>query len=371
MFSLLYKNLLKPILFSFDAELVHHNMTLFGNFLGRSVASKNLTRKLFYYKNNILKSKICGINFENPVGLSAGFDYNADLTQIIGDVGFGFETVGTITNLSYEGNPSPRLGRLPKSKSLLVNKGFKNQGANTISEKLSKLKFDIPIGVSIGRSNSPILKDIENSIQDIVSAFRIFEKSGSKHAYYELNISCPNLIHGNKNITFYPAKNLELLLKSIDKLKLKKPLFIKMPISEDDKSFVKMLDVIKNHRVDGIIIGNLQKDRTNPAFDKLEIRNATAGNFSGVPCRRRSNELISLSYRHTKGKLVIIGCGGIFSAYDVYEKIKLGSSLVMMITGMIFEGPQVIGRINKELARLISEDGFNSVTEAIGYYHRA
>lgn len=370
MLSFIYKTTVKPTLFLFDAEFIHHTMTSVGNTLGKFEISKNITKSLFYYKHKSLSQKINGVNFDNPIGLSAGFDYDADLTQIIGDVGFGFSTIGTVTNIPYEGNPAPRLGRLPKSKSLLVNKGFKSKGAEAISRKLNSQSFSAPIGVSIGRSNSSTLKTIDESIEDIKKAFKTFEKSKVKNAYYELNISCPNLIHGAKNITFYPPKNLEKLLKEIDSLKLKKPLFIKMPISEDDKSFVAILKVVVKHKVDGIIIGNLLKDRSSDSFDKTEIKNATMGNFSGAPCRRRSSELIALAYKHTAGKLVIIGCGGVFNARDAYEKIKLGSSLIMMITGMIYEGPQVVGQINRELVELLREDGYKNISEARGAYFR-
>src|SRR3989344_9014677 len=258
----IYKQLLKPLFFQFDAEAVHDLMTATGKFLGQFEVTKNFTSRLFSYKNKSLTQKIHGITFANPIGLSAGFDYNAQLTQILPSVGFGFETVGTITNIPYEGNPKPRLGRLPKSKSLLVNKGFKSEGVDEVIKKLKRLRFEIPIGLSVGRSNSATLKTIEESIGDIIESFKKFEAAKLATAYYELNISCPNLIHGGKNITFYPPKNLEKLLAKIDKLNLKKPLFIKMPITEPNLATEKMLDTIVKYKVSGVIFGNLQKDRT-------------------------------------------------------------------------------------------------------------
>lgn len=355
--------------FKLDPELVHNSITRLGKTLGKIKTSKDLIKSLFFFASPALRQKIAGIEFGNPIGLSAGFDYNAELTQILPSVGFGFASVGTITNLPYEGNPRPRLGRLPKSKSLLVNKGFKNKGTDIISGNLSRLIFAIPIGISIGRSNSSRLKTLEESIDDIVASFKKFEKSGVKHSYYELNISCPNLIHGGQSITFYPPKNLEILLSNLDSLRLKKPMFVKMPISEPDENFKAMLEVIARHKVSGVIIGNLQKDRSHPSFDKSEIKKAKNGNFSGIPCRARSNELISLAYKTVGSKLVIVGCGGVFGAHDAYEKIKLGSSLVMLITGMIYKGPQLIGQINRDLVKLLKEDGYKNISEAVGAYH--
>ena len=154
---------------------------------------------------------------------------------------------------------------------------------------MKRLRFEIPIGLSVGRSNSATLKTIEESIGDIIESFKKFEAAKLATAYYELNISCPNLIHGGKNITFYPPKNLEKLLAKIDKLNLKKPLFIKMPITEPNLATEKMLDTIVKYKVSGVIFGNLQKDRTNPTLDKAEVAAATAGKFRGGPRRARSN----------------------------------------------------------------------------------
>jgi len=317
-----------------------------------------------------LEQNIAGTKFKNPIGLAAGFDYDGRLTQILPSFDFGFETIGTITNLPYGGNQKPRLGRLPKSKSLMVNKGFKNLGAVKTAEKLAGQTFKIPLGISIGQTNQKG-KKIERSeirrrrtaIEDILSAFRIFEYSNIKSSYYELNISCPNLFG---NISFYPPKSLDELLTSVDGLKIKKPIFVKMPINQTNNEILKMLDVISRHRIAGVIFGNLQKDRNDPSLDRKEVKKFKKGNFSGKPTEKRSNELIALAYRRHKGKLLIIGCGGVFSAEDAYRKIKLGASLVQLITGLIYEGPTLVAQINNELSTLLRLDGFKNINEAIG-----
>lgn len=360
----LYRNILKKLFFLIDAEVVHENMLLSGEFFGKLKWIKNFTRWLFVKRDKKLEQKIAGINFEFPVGLAAGFDYEAKLTQFLPSLGFGFATVGTITNLPYKGNPKPRLGRLPNSKSLLVNKGFKNEGAKYISEKLSKLKFNYAQGISIGRSNNESLVDQKSSIKDIVSAFKTFEKAKVKNAYYELNISCPNLIHGN--VDFYSPKKLEELLSAVDKLRLKKPVFIKMPIEKSNKEVLSMLLVIVKHKIAGVIIGNLQKDRNNKALDKNEVNNFKMGFYSGKPTWERSNELIEFAYKNFGKKLVIIGCGGIFSAEDAYTKIKLGASLVQLITGLIYQGPQLVSEISFGLSDLLKKDGFSHISQAVG-----
>lgn len=361
--SIGYRYLLKPILFQFDPEGVHTGMVNLGEMLGRCFCSRSLMRALFSYQNDVLNQTLHGINFSNPIGLAAGFDYNAKLTQILPVVGFGFGSVGTITFSSYQGNTKPILGRLPKSRSLMVNKGFKNEGAETVITKLAKLRFNYPVGISIGRTNTLSLKTQKDSIKDIVKTFILFEESKVNHAYYELNISCPNLFG---NISFYPPKNLKELLKEIAGLKLKKPIFIKMPIEESDKEILAMLDVITKFPIQAVIIGNLQKNKEDPALDPAEVAKFTQGYFSGKPTWTRSNELIKIAYKNFGKKLTIIGCGGVFSAEDAYTKIKLGATLIQLITGMIYQGPSLIGQMNYGLVKLLKQDGFKHVSEAVG-----
>lgn len=370
-----YQNILKRIFFLFDPEFVHIRMVKSGVIIGASRILKTCTSYVFEYKNTKLTQDFFDIEFKNPIGLAAGFDYHADLTQTLSSVGFGFQSIGTITNLAYEGNPYPRLGRLPKSKSLMVNKGYKNLGAIATIKKLqdilssrarSRKNFPIPLGVSIGRTNSRENVTQKESVLDIIEAFKLFEHSGLPFHYYELNISCPNL-YGN--VSFYPPKNLDQLLASVDKLKIKRPIFVKMPIEKTNREFLQMIEVIAKHSPKGLIIGNLQKDRKHPSLEPEEVAKFTVGNFSGKPCFDRSNELIALAYKKYKKRFLIIGCGGVFSASDAYEKIKRGASLVQLITGMIFQGPQLIGQINLGLTDLLAKDGYHHISEAIGSIH--
>ncbi|MEK7165989.1 MAG: hypothetical protein AAB874_04255, partial [Patescibacteria group bacterium] len=259
--------------------------------------------------------------------------------------------------------PRPMLGRLPESKSLMVNKGFKNEGAQAVVDKLTDLSFSIPLGISLGRTNSRELVTQRESVKDIIEAFNIFEKSPLAHVYYELNISCPNLFG---NVSFYPLKNLRELLREIDKLHLKRPVFVKMTIEKSDRETREMLDVICDHSPRGVIFGNLQKNRKDPSLIPAEVSRFPVGFFSGKPTFKRSNELVRLAYRHYHKRLVVIGCGGIFSGTDAYEKICLGASLVQLITGMIFEGPQLISDINFQLEELLKRDGFGHLSDAVG-----
>lgn len=362
--AFIYQKIIKQVFFLLDAEFVHISHIFLGDLLGKSLL-KNYINWKFNYSTSKLKQKVSGISFPGPVGLAAGFDYEARLTQILYSLGFGFQSVGTITNLSYKGNPKPRLGRLPKSKSLMVYKGFKNEGAKAVENKMRNQKYEIPVGISIGMSNNLSIKNTNDAVKDVVAAFKIFDKSQTKNKYYEINISCPNLI--NTAVNFYKPVNLNLLLQSINRLKIKKPIFIKMPISLTNKEFLSLLDIISQYKIiRGVIIGNLLKDRMSPLLNKQEVKKFKVGNFSGKPCEPRSNELIKLTYKKYGEKLIIIGCGGVFNGQDAYKKIRLGASLVQLITGMIYQGPQLISQINLELERLLEKDGFSNIKQAIG-----
>jgi dihydroorotate dehydrogenase subfamily 2 len=331
--------------------------------LGKIKPLANALKFFVRFEDPMLEQSLFKIKFQNPVGLAAGFDYRAQLTQILPSIGFGFGTIGTITNSSSEGNPKPRLGRLIKSKSLMVNKGFRNSGIKNVLQKLNKLSFEIPIGISIGKTNTDKLTTQKQAIEDIVNAFKLTDKSAISFSYYELNISCPNLIG---NISFYPPEKLEELLTEIKKFKLSKPVFIKMPIDQSNNEILNMLKVITKYPIQGVIFGNLQKNRKDQSFDRQEVLKYKVGNFSGKPTEKRSNELIKLTYKNYGGKLLIIGCGGIFNAQDAYTKIKFGASLIQLITGLIFEGPLLPAEINSDLKELLQKDGFKHISQAIG-----
>lgn len=359
-----YKLFGKPLLFLIPADTIHDIAMAAGRFAGSVGIIRWFCARTFVYKNPALRIKIGKMTVQNPIGLSAGYDYTASFVHILPSIGFGFQTVGTISANPCAGNEAPRLGRLLKSQSLLVNKGFRNPGADVIVTRLEKQSFSFPVGISIGRTNDETTLDLSSAIKDIVSGFQKFETSKVRHSYYELNISCPNL---KGSLSLYPPENLKKLLDAVTKLKLTKPVFVKMPIEKSDAEVRAMLAVIAKYKwVTGVIFGNLQKDRKDKAFVKEEVTTAGKGHFSGKPTFRRSNELIKLAYKEHGKRFIIVGCGGIFSAEDAYRKIRSGATLLQLITGMIFEGPQRIAEINEGLIQLLHQDGYSHVSEAVG-----
>lgn len=356
----LYKHLAKPIFFRQDPEKVHDRMTAVGEFLGRCKISRAITSRLFRYDDSSLEQTVLGMRFSNPIGLAAGFDKNAQLMDILPSVGFGFEEIGSVTGELCEGNPKPRLWRLPESKGLVVNYGLKNDGCEAIASRLSQKKFDFPIGISIAKTNSPATVDVEVGISDYEKAFRAFSSIGH---YFTINVSCPNAFGGEP---FTDPFRLELLLTRLDAIRTEKPIFLKLPVDFSTTELDALVAVAARHRVHGIILSNLTKNRERSEIKPEEISGITKGGISGKPTFDASNAQIEHLYKTSGSRFVIMGCGGIFSAEDAYEKIKRGATLVQLITGMIFQGPQLIGEINRGLVRLMKRDGFKNIGEAVG-----
>lgn len=364
-FSATYQHALKPLLFRRDPEEVHDRFIKLGKWLGEYATTRKSMRWLFNFEHKALEQNLWGLTFKNPVGLSGGFDKDAQLTQIIPSIGFGYMEIGTVTNQSYAGNPPPRLYRLPQSKGLAVYYGLKNVGVKEIICRLKNQKTQIPMSVSVGRTNSPDTATVESGIQDYFSCWRelIANNIGD---LYTINISCPNTFDGEP---FTTPKLLIRLLEKLYSLPITKPVLIKMPINLPWEEFKPLLDTALIFKVNGVIIGNLNKNHNDPAIKDI-IPPRIKGGVSGQPTWKLSNELISQTYRYCGDKLMIIGTGGIFSAADAYEKITRGAALVQLITGMIYQGPQLIGEINRGLVKLLKRDGYKNISEAVGKYHK-
>ncbi len=358
--STTYKYIFKPLFFKMDPEYIHDRIILSGKFLGNCRILKTLSSIIFNYKNTILNQTIFGKKFENPIGLSAGFDKNAELIGILPCIGFGFIEVGSITGEYCYGNPKPRLWRMPKSKSLIVYYGLKNNGAEKISHTLKSSDSKIPLGVNIAMTNCHKNLDIDNAIKDFEKAFSIMKNHGD---YITINISCPNALGGQP---FTKTENLKKLLQTLDKIESDKPRFIKLSPDMSTQDIDNILDVLNQHNIKGIICSNLTKNRDNNKIHNSEKNITDKGGISGKVVQDLSDELLSYIYKKTNNKYVLIGVGGIFTAEDVYKKIRNGATLVQLITGMIYEGPQLISTLNQDLAVLLKRDGFKNIKEAIG-----
>lgn len=360
-----YKRIAKPILFKTAPDTVHQRLVQSARILQRARPLRGAMHTAWAYAGPSLRQRVAGITFDNPVGLSAGFDKNFELVPLIKSLGFGFMEGGSLTLEPCAGNPRPWFYRLPKTRSIVVYAGLANQGVERIVQRITNYPagtFDhFPLNISVAKTNSPTAVTVQTAIADYTGSLAYLEGSGVGDMY-TLNISCPNTYGGEP---FTRPELLEALLAEVDELELSRPVFIKMPSHLDWPEFRELVDVAARHRIAGLTISNLAKDRrtaslADPLPDDIQ------GNLSGRPTWDLSNNLIRRTRLAYGERFVIIGVGGVFTAQDAYTKIRLGANLVELITGLIYEGPALIGQINAGLAALLRADGLSNISEAVG-----
>jgi dihydroorotate dehydrogenase len=310
-----------------------------GESLGRYGLARGIAEALYGYHGADISKTLDGIRYRTPFLLAAGFDYNARLTRILPHIGLGGEEIGSITARACEGNPKPRLARLPKSKSILVNKGLRNDGVEAVIDRLKTTprEKDFVLGISIARTNDPASAPIQAGIDDYVESFRRLNEENIGD-YYAINISCPNAFGGE---AFTTPELLDRLLRAIRAVPSKKPVYVKMPINLPWERFDALLKVIDRHDLKGIVIGNLNKD-----YDSLDFRNEAPaiykGGLSGKPCTHSSTDLIYKTRELYGKRFTIFGAGGVMSPETAKEKFDAGADLIQLVTGLIFEGPGLI-----------------------------
>ncbi len=364
----MYKKIIKPILFLFPPDFIHNTTVRAGRVVQVLPPVRWILRKWWAYSDARLNQSILDIDFANPIGLSAGFDKNVQLTPLMSSVGFGFETGGSVTLGERKGNARPWFYRLPKTQSLVVHAGLANRGivnGEATIIKNSRRSKNLPLFISV----AIVAKTSKETCQDAIidaknTILYILQHSLAKAI--EINISCPNA--GDEQ-PFTNPKILDELLTELDKIERSLPFLIKMPQVSSLKEFDALLRIVDRHNIQGLTIANLVKDRSSVKLLE-ELPEDVKGGLSGAPTRKVSTAMVHYAYKKYAKRFTIIGVGGVFSAEHAYEKIRAGASLVGMITGVIFEGPQVVGKINKGLIKLLDEDGFMSITEAIGADHK-
>ena len=364
----MYKKIIKPILFLFPPDFIHNTTVRVGRVVQVLPPVRWILRKWWAYSDARLNQSILDIDFANPIGLSAGFDKNVQLTPLMSSVGFGFETGGSVTLGERKGNARPWFYRLPKTQSLVVHAGLANRGivnGEATIIKNSRRSKNLPLFISV----AIVAKTSKETCQDAIidaknTILYILQHSLAKAI--EINISCPNA--GDEQ-PFTNPKMLDELLTELDKIERSLPFLIKMPQVSSLKEFDALLRIVDRHNIQGLTIANLVKDRSSVKLLD-ELPEDVKGGLSGAPTRKVSTAMVRYAYKKYAQRFTIIGVGGVFSAEHAYEKIRAGASLVGMITGVIFEGPQVVGKINKGLIKLLDEDGFMSITEAIGADHK-
>lgn len=341
---MLYTHVIKPLLFRLKPETAHELAVRAGSIAGRFALTRALVRSM-YGRGMSNSCEIDGLRYTSPVILAAGFDYNGELTRILPQVGFGGVEVGSVTARPCTGNAGQQLRRLPRSKAIVVNKGLKNDGVDTVIERLKRTPREpnFVIGVSIAKTNDATSIDTEAGIDDYCYSFRRLTEEGVGD-YYTINISCPNFAGAD---AFTDPHLLDRLLSRLDMIDCRKPIYVKMPISIPKTQFQQLLHIAAAHRVHGAIIGNLNKDYADiPVADERPA--SYCGGVSGQPCRHRAHDYIRQTRQLYGDRFTIIGCGGTFTATDAQEKFEAGADLVQLVTGLIYEGPGLISAIARQ-----------------------
>mgnify|MGYP001440223211 CR=1 FL=1 len=341
---------LRPLLFRIDPEKAHN--------LAIQSLKFNLVSNIFDENNNdpIFKTKIFGKELDNPIGMAAGFDKNAEVYNPLFRLGFGFVEVGTITPLKQYGNSKPRVFRLVEDQALINRLGFNNHGADTVLDRIQSNKKLGLLGINIGPN-----KDSIDRLNDYLVGLKTFHQVAD---YITINISSPN----TENLrNFHEENKLQELLKSIlrekDNLKSKVPIAVKISPDIDENQINLISEILLENQIKMIIVSNTSESSRN---DLKDIQKHQKGGLSGKPIEIKSNILINKFHKLLNGKIKIVGVGGVDSGKAAYDKFLAGADFIQLYTGMVFKGPNIAGIIKKDLKNLLLRDGVKNYTEIIG-----
>jgi dihydroorotate dehydrogenase len=337
----MYHSLIKPVLFLFDPEKVHHFTFALLRFLNKIPGVSYLIKSFYSVEDPKLEREVFGLTFKNPVGLAAGFDKDAKLYQELSNFGFGFIEIGTLTPKPQEGNPKKRLFRLIEDEAIINRMGFNNNGVLNAVERLKQNK-NVLIGGNIGKNK---ITPNEEAVNDYKVCF---EALFDHVHYFVVNVSSPN----TPNLRALQEKEpLTFLLKELQfenaKKSNPKPILLKIAPDLTDEQLLDIIDIVNETKIAGVIATNTTISRENIH----SVKKDEVGGLSGKPLTKRSTEVIRFLSEKSGKAFPIIGVGGIHSANDAVEKLEAGASLIQLYTGFIYEGPKLIKQINKEVLK--------------------
>jgi len=335
-----YRFLIRPVLFLFDAERIHHFVFFVLRIKGRNPGFKWLLSALFRVASPRLEKTVLGLRFKNPVGLAAGFDKDAKLIDELACFGFGFIEIGTLTPKPQPGNEKPRLFRLPHDKALINRMGFNNEGVLAAVERLKKRKSDVIVGGNIGKNKStPNEKALDDYAYCVEALYPYVD-------YFVVNVSSPNTPGLRELQEKEPLRKLLSFVKAQVNAKLKpKPVLLKIAPDLTVEQLDDVIKILKETNTDGVIATNTTISREGLLTDKKIVERIGAGGLSGKPLGNKATEVIKYLRRELGPSYPIIGVGGIMSVNDAQEKLKAGADLIQVYTGFVYEGPGFVKRI--------------------------
>ena len=360
-----YSAAIRPALFQIDAEFMHHASIQVAARMGWAHGPLSA----FYgFRDPSLETEVCGLRFANPLGLAAGYDKSGEAVRALAGLGFGHVEIGSVSADPSDGNPKPRLFRLPDDRALVVHYGLQNHGADVIAERLSRTRLPVPLGVNIVKTNRGICAANDGADAIIADYARSIETLKRHAGYITLNLSCPNTEMGRD--FFADKPHVELFLDALDDLDIGCPLFLKVSPKSGIPGIEMLLEAAEGHDFVSGFVFNLPAGKPDNLKTPKAVWDSMPGAVSGQPVEALINFSLGETYkRMDRERYRLIGIGGVFTAEQAYEKIRLGASLVQLLTALVYEGPGVVGRINRGLCALLARDGFKSVAEAVGTAH--
>jgi len=367
--SWLYRRLVRPVLFTQDAEQVHRRTLRALSWMSRSEVVCGLANSLFGAP--ALPVKVFGLEFPNPVGLAAGMDKYAEALPAWSALGFGFTELGAATWQAQPGNPEPRLFRAVSEGAIVNRMGFNNPGAGALAETINAWRQlgrwpNHPVGINLGKSK---VTPLAQAAEDYANSFRLLLPHLD---FFVVNVSSPN----TPNLRQLQDKTaLDEILAALQSVQSSpnasaKPILVKVAPDLSFEALDEILELVGPRRIAGLVATNTTLARPATTDPKVQTVYSETGGLSGYPLRARSTEVIRHLYRQTEGKLPVVGVGGIFTAEDAWEKITAGATLVQLYTGLVYEGPGLPKSIVEGLWERLEESGLRTLAEAVGSENR-
>lgn len=362
----LYRSLVRPPLFCLDAERAHTLAIGVGQIAGRSPGlCAAIDARCTAGLDRRLAIDVAGLRFRSPLGLAAGFDKSARAVDLLSALGFGHVEVGSISAQASAGNPGPRLFRLPADRAIVVNYGLPNDGAERVAQRLAGRRHAVPLGINVVSTNrgpDTAAESDDAVVADYARSVRLLQPHAD---YLTLNLSCPNTRDGRS--FFHEPRRLTLLLDTLAAVPVAKPLFLKVAPFATLAELERFLYTVEPARfVSGFSV-NLAPGKPPGLATPAALLERMPGAVAGRPAAAAADRTIAELYRRMdRTRYRLIGSGGVFDAADAYRKLRLGASLVQLLTALVYEGPGVVAAIHRGLARLLEADGVRHVADAVG-----
>ena len=340
----MYKHILRPILFRFNAETAHNLLFSLLSILRHIPFARQILRSIYKKEYPTLEKEVFGIKFPNPVGLAGGLDKNGEFYNDMANFGFGFVEIGSLTPQPQDGNPKPRCFRVPQDKAIINRFGINNKGVKNAVEHLKKVRPEVIVAANISKNSTSINED---AAKDYESGFALLYDFVDM---FVVNVSCPNVVGltSLQDITFL-SEIVDRLLDLRMYYDEYRPILLKVSPDLSREQLDDIIDYSLRSGIDGLVAGNTTRSSDGLSIPQEQIEKIGNGGMSGAPVHKKNLALVKYIHEKTGGKLPVIGVGGIMSAQDAKEMLDAGASLVEIYTGFIYEGPALIKNINKLL----------------------